>query len=1180
MEGRAGSVSSHAQLKINFPSPTTRSSIKNSFILESSTIEKDVPPTETIFIDLEDNFENSGGHQNHNVDTFASNIQSQLMKVRKSGVSMDFQNKSNVRKSNTWEPPISCQRRFSHISRDQQFFPIELTSRDYFSRTISLVVMIIELLDIQKMKTAPFQPSQGLEGKAEEFMNLILANVSQKKCFEVTNKLHLLLSFPSKKLSEQLLGSICAILDLKDQLLETSQHSRFVYDDCILSNAVSNGIEAISSFLVCLQGYLDFNIVKRVNPAITIDTVLLEIKDLHTQFKLQQVFQSERAAYFGWRTHQFRSFNNVGVQEAREDSQTSDDGLIIRCESLQQQIGNIVSNPQQTCLITLIIRIFTIIEDLTALSNDIGAIGDYQEASRLRQLSASIDLSINSNYSSLPHLHTESNMDMNDTIYFDFRKYLDELYILKNDVYVTLLQLSNCFETLRQGNDFPRLLRVEKLINQLTEDYQKFLVVTRKVSLLNQSSVQQRIHLEGTSFVNADFLFASEFEGEAVSVASLLIQSQSEYLLRAIETWQELSALNRSSFNLSNHLLLTSQLESDQRSQLQSITDVSSYVQSDWNSVSQNFSSATTGKGKLRRETLEGFTTSLVLSNTSQYKKEFSQLIFDTLHSFETLLHQLNLLLTTEAMAHSELICRLIGIRDDLYSLIEVNTHATNQVEAERLLELVNVIDNTIDADEQDHLYHHPYMMISEISTNNLAAATAALGAEGGTSLNAAQALNSSSYSSYVKYLASIANHEIGRGRKRIDNIYHFLKVLVEGMNELIKLKSRAKSINDFIAVKSIDQILDLLKTKIEMVEKSITPFHLLDHDNDISSHGNALQLPKINQNLILDINERIAREGTDFLTSDFLFSYCCGQKGHSIGSLAIVSGAGAVLRCIKTFWPSFTVLGGSNNVTETGKSSSLNPETSTDFTSSVDFRSANTLRLLGFDAKTLKLAGFSTVDILTAGFTAEQLKTTGFSIELIRSIPHFDHYFTRAVGYQLETQAKILLEFFLTTGGTQWRKSDSWGDLVNSLSQSNILVPNGNATTAILIPTTDNANQVVVNSKSQWQFRLFNLLKKCFGVSIKEPQFDPMSSMKTLKEDKAVGNGNINHNQSLTTSAVSQSSNSASNLLQHSSGATVSSTTRRTNPKSAFDPDSSEVTHLILPQNSLQGLFSVRSVK
>lgn len=46
-----------------------------------------------------------------------------------------------------------------------------------------------------------------------------------------------------------------------------------------------------------------------------------------------------------------------------------------------------------------------------------------------------------------------------------------------------------------------------------------------------------------------------------------------------------------------------------------------------------------------------------------------------------------------------------------------------------------------------------------------------------------------------------------------------------------------------------------------------------------------------------IEINELIAREGTSFLTSDYIFQFASGREGHSIGSLAIVAGAGAVLR-------------------------------------------------------------------------------------------------------------------------------------------------------------------------------------------------------------------------------------------------------------------------------------------
>jgi hypothetical protein len=196
------------------------------------------------------------------------------------------------------------------------------------------------------------------------------------------------------------------------------------------------------------------------------------------------------------------------------------------------------------------------------------------------------------------------------------------------------------------------------------------------------------------------------------------------------------------------------------------------------------------------------------------------------------------------------------------------------------------------------------------------------------------------------------------------------------------------------------------------------------------------------NAPVILDINERIAREGTDWLTSNFLFSYCCGPRGQSIGSLAIIAGAGAVLRYIKTFWPSFTILGGNNleAVTSGPDGNNADPKNMSNTNNNngnsapngqmLDFRNANTLRMLGFDAKSLQLAGFSTIDILTAGYNAEQLREAGFGIDIIRAIPQFDNYLLKAIGYQLETQGNHLVEFFYYTNGPNWKNSLNWKEL------------------------------------------------------------------------------------------------------------------------------------------------------
>lgn len=69
-----------------------------------------------------------------------------------------------------------------------------------------------------------------------------------------------------------------------------------------------------------------------------------------------------------------------------------------------------------------------------------------------------------------------------------------------------------------------------------------------------------------------------------------------------------------------------------------------------------------------------------------------------------------------------------------------------------------------------------------------------------------------------------------------------------------------------------------------------------------------------------------------------------------------------------------------------------------------IDFRDANSMRLLGFDAHALRLAGFSDIDVLTAGYTASELRDASFTAEELREVGLAESTL-RVVGFQLEQQ-------------------------------------------------------------------------------------------------------------------------------------------------------------------------------
>jgi len=187
-------------------------------------------------------------------------------------------------------------------------------------------------------------------------------------------------------------------------------------------------------------------------------------------------------------------------------------------------------------------------------------------------------------------------------------------------------------------------------------------------------------------------------------------------------------------------------------------------------------------------------------------------------------------------------------------------------------------------------------------------------------------------------------------------------------------------------------------------------------------------------QNCKYDWEEHIARDGSTFVTSDFLFCVIDQYDGHSIGSLALVAGAGAVLRYIRNTWPSITALGGGGGGGGGGGMDSLFSHH--DDADHIDFGDANRLKTLGFSPKQLRSAGFSDVDIITSGFTAGELREAGIDLTILRSSGLADTAL-HAIGFTLELQREALVELFNRTCGEKWLQSSGWRELCDFDLQS-----------------------------------------------------------------------------------------------------------------------------------------------
>ena len=256
-----------------------------------------------------------------------------------------------------------------------------------------------------------------------------------------------------------------------------------------------------------------------------------------------------------------------------------------------------------------------------------------------------------------------------------------------------------------------------------------------------------------------------------------------------------------------------------------------------------------------------------------------------------------------------------------------------------------------------------------------------------------------------------------------------------QGARELQRLAVRARAEHDFTGAAALSEAASDLEHSLQQVRRCAQPFSFLDGDMPVASRtastappsallGAASRRGGVGVGEGVEVSERIAREGSAaFIDADFLFDFACGSdEGHSIGSLAIVAGAGAVLRDIRAHWPGLSALQADAGPYGDAKASSFADAMDASFFAHsggggsggpdggsgapINFRDANQLRLIGFDARSLRQAGFPDLEVLTAGFTASQLREAGFTTDDLRASGLTDSTL-RVVGYHVEQQAR-----------------------------------------------------------------------------------------------------------------------------------------------------------------------------
>jgi hypothetical protein len=586
-------------------------------------------------------------------------------------------------------------------------------------------------------------------------------------------------------------------------------------------------------------------------------------------------------AMLGWAWQEAEVSASMRVGAASEMGAGPSPSQLLRDASeLQAQLQDLVK-PSCQANILLLYRLIYIAQDLDALMRTLAEDGEYSEAQRIRDLKTAIDRAVSSQGRSFLDLVEQSCVQA---------QVLDaELRSCVEAATATQKRSEN-----ENSNPYSELLDCEDMIEQLLSLRLLLHSLDAPFSLLSQPEYVELLAAQGSKVVDADFVFTAPHgrpslsdhhshhhrsdSASIVTIGSLIIAAGSYSILNAVLTsWPNFSSLkaretlsNAHSFEdaaVSNHQLvdcLTSPI-------LRSVDDnaLPTYPTpvSDSSYTHPHSASGIDDSGLELRFSPQPYSqldrTAATFFAQRFNDVGFSPAILNVLISFEELQLQLKELLELPSAALNELLLRFVGISSDLLQLSDMNISIGNLPESDRLLMLRDAVDSSIDADLQD---------LDEESARSIC----------------------------------------GRGRSRLSDLDTLVRQVKVGRKELQRVAVRARLEKDFTGAQALDSVAADLSKSLFRLQQSMMPFSLLSVEDDlnISDAG-------------LEINDRIARDGSSFITADFLFNFSNSSR-HSIASLAVIAGAGAILRHIRKSWPGLTALkarGGSHNgLTLTGE--------------------------------------------------------------------------------------------------------------------------------------------------------------------------------------------------------------------------------------------------------------------
>ncbi len=199
----------------------------------------------------------------------------------------------------------------------------------------------------------------------------------------------------------------------------------------------------------------------------------------------------------------------------------------------------------------------------------------------------------------------------------------------------------------------------------------------------------------------------------------------------------------------------------------------------------------------------------------------------------------------------------------------------------------------------------------------------------------------------------------------------------LETVNSLKLCSSQSMAARDYSGSQQLDALVGRLKKATTRMSESLKAFSLVDCPDGVFWDS--------------AVEDRLDSEGSEFFDANFLFQYTDVMDGQSIGSLAIIAGAGMILTDIRNNWEGLSVLSSSMVFPQSDRGPGATANSDNLYSSnqsrgpaiitlgsggvkgSIDFTDARELRDMGYGVQDLKRAGFSDVDILVSLKTSLQ---------------------------------------------------------------------------------------------------------------------------------------------------------------------------------------------------------------